>query len=205
MPPRVPDPTPDQMGCPVEGCVRRRGQTSRLRKDGTRYYMKMCHAHTSRRTARNDLRAHVPIRTVGVPYVGTGGYLRVQLPGHPLANRWGTTFIHRIVLYEQIGPGWHLCVHCGKEITWEFSAPWHPAALVSDHLDRNRTNNDPANLVPSCDSCNKTRTGLAKTHCPTGHAYTPENTYRSPRGHRSCRTCARDRDRARAHHRKRSL
>lgn len=29
----------------------------------------------------------------------------------------------------------------------------------------------------------------AKTHCPHGHAYTPENTYRPPSGYRICRTC----------------
>lgn len=31
----------------------------------------------------------------------------------------------------------------------------------------------------------------SKTHCPHGHEYTPENTYRSPcgRGGRMCRTC----------------
>ena len=38
-----------------------------------------------------------------------------------------------------------------------------------------------------------------KTHCPAGHEYTPENTYRPPGdpGHRICRTCRQrvDRDR----------
>jgi len=34
----------------------------------------------------------------------------------------------------------------------------------------------------------------AKTHCPYGHEYTPENTYQSPqRGDRQCRTCIRAR------------
>lgn len=32
-----------------------------------------------------------------------------------------------------------------------------------------------------------------KTHCPQGHPYDEANTYRSPRGVRICRTCARDR------------
>lgn len=33
-----------------------------------------------------------------------------------------------------------------------------------------------------------------KTHCPAGHAYTPENTYIRPaKGWRVCRTCAQDR------------
>jgi hypothetical protein len=28
-----------------------------------------------------------------------------------------------------------------------------------------------------------------KTHCPHGHEYTAENTYRGPSGHRQCRAC----------------
>jgi hypothetical protein len=37
----------------------------------------------------------------------------------------------------------------------------------------------------------------AKTHCPEGHPYSPENTYRDPEGHRHCRTCVRKQDRER--------
>lgn len=33
---------------------------------------------------------------------------------------------------------------------------------------------------------------LAKTHCPIGHEYSPENTYINSKGHRNCRACARD-------------
>ena len=38
----------------------------------------------------------------------------------------------------------------------------------------------------------------AKTHCPHGHEYTPENTYRNPSsGYRTCIECQRRRERAR--------
>jgi hypothetical protein len=33
----------------------------------------------------------------------------------------------------------------------------------------------------------------AGTHCLKGHEFTPENTYTSPRGIRTCRTCMRNR------------
>jgi hypothetical protein len=36
-----------------------------------------------------------------------------------------------------------------------------------------------------------------RTHCPAGHEYTPENTWREANGYRHCRTCNRDRQRAR--------
>jgi hypothetical protein len=45
---------------------------------------------------------------------------------------------------------------------------------------------------------NRTRNGQAdKTHCPSGHLYDEENTYRPPGdGHRQCRACTRERKRA---------
>jgi hypothetical protein len=36
---------------------------------------------------------------------------------------------------------------------------------------------------------------LARTACPQGHPYTPENTYRTKQGHRKCRECQRIHDR----------
>lgn len=35
------------------------------------------------------------------------------------------------------------------------------------------------------------------THCPAGHPYSGDNLYVSPSGARNCRTCKRERDRAR--------
>lgn len=44
-----------------------------------------------------------------------------------------------------------------------------------------------------------TATGNAgKTHCPAGHPYDDENTYRSPQGRRVCRACRREKARRRA-------
>jgi hypothetical protein len=35
-----------------------------------------------------------------------------------------------------------------------------------------------------------------RTHCKAGHEYTEQNTYRTREGHRQCRTCHRERQRA---------
>ena len=42
----------------------------------------------------------------------------------------------------------------------------------------------------TCDHITRGVNNRNKTHCPQGHAYSPENTYRFARGTRVCRTCA---------------
>lgn len=73
-----------------------------------------------------------------------------------------------------------------------------PADLVCDHLCRNRSCVNPSHLEPVANRENVSR-GLAPivcnlrngsiTHCPQGHAYTPENTRIGTKGSRTCRTC----------------
>lgn len=75
-----------------------------------------------------------------------------------------------------------------------------PEGLVLDHLCRNRACCNPWHLEPVTPEINYRRGEMqekrvaafrARTHCPSGHEYTDENTYRSPKGHRGCRTCMR--------------
>lgn len=65
--------------------------------------------------------------------------------------------------------------------------------LVLDHLCRVRLCVNPDHLEPVTQAENMRRQGPAqRTHCPRSHEYTPENTYREPRGYRHCRTCMRE-------------
>lgn len=71
-----------------------------------------------------------------------------------------------------------------------------PVGLVLDHLCRNTRCVNPAHLEPVTLRENFRR-GIRphsnKTHCPRGHEYTEENTYRGRAGgnKRECRTCNR--------------
>ena len=91
----------------------------------------------------------------GKPWKGTHGYLVGRRRGHPIADKNGDVFIHRMVLFDKIGYGPHWCHWCGRHVQWR-------ASLDADHVDANRLNNDPANLVPSCRWCNRSRSAHAR-------------------------------------------
>lgn len=89
------------------------------------------------------------------------GYLIVRAPNHPLATAAGYVRVHRLVLYASIGPGAHPCHWCQQLVYWDKQWPRDgDDALLVDHVDRNRQNNDLENLVPSCHSCNVSRPRL---------------------------------------------
>lgn len=89
-----------------------------------------------------------------------GDYLRiVNAEGHPLAGYKGTMPYHRFVCFESMGrPHASACVHCGYLLPWKTTlTPAQPHVVNVDHMDGDKSNNDPANLAPSCGWCNANR------------------------------------------------
>ena len=86
----------------------------------------------------------------------------VRRLGHPLANSRGEVYEHRLVLFESIGPGQHPCHWCSVLVSWDLTYPASIDALVVDHLDDDKLNNDPTNLAPSCNPCNGGRAATAR-------------------------------------------
>jgi hypothetical protein len=112
--------------------------------------------------------------TNGVGY----GQLNVQIDGanrHYYAHRWSYEY--------HVGP--------------------IPKGMHLDHLCRNTRCVNPDHLEPVTLAENVLRgvsspaMNARKTHCDSGHEFTPANTYISPRSERKCRACGRERDAAR--------
>lgn len=89
-------------------------------------------------------------------------YRHMSVPvGHPLRDKSGRAYAHRVVLFDEIGPGPHPCHWCGDLVDWVPKG--QPDCLQVDHLDGDGANNQPSNLVPSCGGCNSTRALQARS------------------------------------------
>ncbi len=81
-------------------------------------------------------------------------------------------------------------------ISYEWQYGPIPLMYEIDHICENRSCVNPTHLQLATHQQNIARSAsppaknTKKTHCPKGHAYTPENTYRQKKGGRYCRACA---------------
>jgi hypothetical protein len=87
-------------------------------------------------------------------------------------------------------------------VSYELAVGPIPDGLTLDHLCRNPSCVNPAHLEPVTMRENTMRgTGPSaknaiKTHCYRGHPFDEANTFHTPKGERTCRTCRRATDRA---------
>lgn len=85
------------------------------------------------------------------PTLAKRRYRSLTRRNHPLADKRGKVTEHRMVLYDTVEGSRLPCFWCGTPLEWKDN-------LVVDHLNHNRHDNSPTNLVPSCNSCNCGRT-----------------------------------------------
>jgi hypothetical protein len=122
--------------CSASGCSNRQKNT-RLR---------LCSKHEARLRRGGKLERR---RVEVLRRVDKRGYVMLKRPQHVLADRDGWCYEHRLVAYEACKGEEQRCYWCATP------APW--ATNVIDHLDEDRGNNDPSNLVVACNGCNRAR------------------------------------------------
>lgn len=126
-----------------------------------------------RSLSRTDSRGNRVHSRVLAQYPTASGHLRVSLCRNATVSR---VFVHRLVLEAFVSAA--------------------PSGLEACHNDGNPTNNTVANLrwdTKSANARDRRRHGtddrVRRTHCPSGHEYSQDNTYFTTEGWRICRTC----------------
>lgn len=127
--------------CVVEGCSNARGYSSGI-CNSCYYRLKRTGTLERKQFAYRSMHST--------------GYISVVDPSHPLSSKQGRVFEHRKVLFASIGDGPHPCHWCGEQVNW-VKDRCITGALVPDHLDGDKANNDISNLVPACNRCNTAR------------------------------------------------
>ena len=133
----------ETLTCEVAGCHRQRHARG------------LCPMHYWRLRTQGEIGPAGSLRAPrGGGHVTNEGYRLLFLPAHPLASAHGQVGAHRVTLFEKLGPAEHPCHWCGSVLPWLGGSG---AAINVDHLDGDRLNNHPDNLVPSCLACNTKR------------------------------------------------
>lgn len=92
----------------------------------------------------------LPLYSTARVYLRRDGYLVVRAPGHPLeSEKRSYVALHRLVAHDARGGVCGGCHWCDAPLTW--------ASAHVDHLNGEKADNRPENLVVSCRACNQGR------------------------------------------------
>lgn len=120
------------------------------------YAKTMCIMHYTRVRRTGEVGNSASLRRdYGTGSVNEYGYMVVYCKSHPMATSQGKLLVHRGVLYNAMGEGPHPCHWCRKSLPWRGTSA--ADCINVDHLDFNKLNNSPSNLVASCLDCNTKR------------------------------------------------
>lgn len=95
------------------------------------------------------------------PCISEHGYVVVKCPpDHSLSvgRRSPTIYLHQLIAFDTYGFGPHLCHWCSTPVTWR------SRSTAVDHVDGDKLNNSPANLVLACTRCNTHRANPVTGH-----------------------------------------
>lgn len=135
------------------GLASRRGEMTACAQCSTAFYLDAAKAKAGRKLCSRQ--CYVTYSTGENHHAWKGGPSHIGSHGYRQFS--DGTLEHRRILLAQIGPGVHPCHWCEIPVEWLDGAKTAPGALVVDHVDEDKTNNAPSNLVPSCCRCNARR------------------------------------------------
>lgn len=158
--------------CTITGCVKpraRKGGLCQMHAWRVKYYgdamrerppRALCSIEGCNRTVKGHglCPLHLRRRKHGIPLdfcprkLDRKRYRLKQVGVHPLADKLGRAYVHRLVLFQSLG--WMIvpCLWCGSPVSFLWKN------IFADHLNHDRHDNSIQNLVPSCNRCNAGRT-----------------------------------------------
>lgn len=124
----------DAPECSVDGCSKKQ-----------RGLLGLCEMHYARQRSTGSLDRAAP----KLRYRTGAGYIKVLDREHPMSDGNGHAYEHRKVMFDQHGGECPGCGWCGVPLQW--------SSAVVDHLNEDKSDNTPSNLVVSCNDCNRAR------------------------------------------------
>lgn len=121
----------------------------------------LCQKHYFRKWRNGYLHLKPKVRRAPTwKALSTSGYTIMKRPDHPIAQKQGLIYEHRLIMYAKYGEDIPPCELCGAK------SDWRNRNTHIDHIDENKTNNHPSNLRVLCNSCNVNRSRPPASNWP---------------------------------------